>query len=163
MAPVLTALQLVWPSEQDPDPQGDWSDSLWGHEWGKHGTCAGPAPTQYFQSAINLMLQPVLATPSVITSNVGGTFQLADLQSAYNNGQPCPADQKCLMGATCTGGSGNEYLEGVTTCWDTNFKRIVCPSKVIVGSTDCQGPTINLDSFNSQRQKDRKTIKIAAK
>ena len=152
MNPILIELQLVWPSEQDPDPSGDWSNSLWAHEWAKHGTCAGPKPTQYFQSAMNIMTMPYMDTPSVLTSNIGGTFSLSALQSYYTGGAPCTSGQPCLVGTQCTGSSGNEFLDGITTCWDLNFKQISCPAKVIVGKTDCVGPTINLDSFSSKRK-----------
>jgi len=146
MDPILAGLQLVWPSEQDPNPNGDWSNSLWQHEWGKHGTCSGLPVTKYFQAGINLQLTTQLATPTLISSNIGSSISASSLQAAYNNGQPCQQGSSCMVGIDCSGGN----LVSITTCWTPAFAQIPCPSAVI--GNQCSG-TINIESFGSRKAK----------
>lgn len=154
ITPILSELQTFWPSEQNPDPApSDYSNSLWGHEWAKHGTCEGSSPTQYFQKAMGLAQFPTLATPSVLSKNIGGSFALSDLQKYYNDGQACPSGQPCMVGTQCTGSSGSQFLEGITVCLDRTQKRIVCPAKVIIDKQDCSDASISLSSFNDSRRK----------
>jgi ribonuclease T2 len=46
-------MQRYWPTLACPSADGD---KFWGHEWGKHGTCAKSTLDQhsYFLSALNL-------------------------------------------------------------------------------------------------------------
>jgi ribonuclease T2 len=144
MNPILSALQTYWPSEQNPNPNGDWSNSLWQHEWGKHGTCSGLPVTKYFQAGVNLAASATLATPGLITNNIGSTISASALQSAYNNGSPCSPNSDCMVGTSCKSG----YLVGITTCWNKSMQQVICPAATV--GQQCSG-TIKVYGFNSQR------------
>jgi len=151
MESILSELQTYWPSEQDPAPSGDWSSSLWEHEWNKHGTCSGLGVTDYFQHGINIMQQANISTPSVISSNIGGSTTAEAIQSAFNNGSPCGSGA-CLVGVTCSG----SYLEAITTCWSKDLtQQLVCPASVI--GKQCSG-TISIDSFSSSNKRTAKLV-----
>lgn len=153
---LLSSLQTYWPSEQNPDPVGDLSNSLWAHEWAKHGTCSGIDQNTYFNAAMTLIATPEFATPAIVTSNIGGSVNPNDIESAFNNGTPCVAGTPCLVGLTCEGASGSESLSGLQTCWTQDWKQILCPVAVL--GKGCEDSTISIASF-SQVAKKRSEIK----
>jgi len=142
VANLLTELQTYWPNEQDPSG-GNLQSSLWAHEWNKHGTCSGLPQQQYFQQAMQIELS--MPTPSAITGNIGGSLNLSDLAAAYGASQ-CQDGGDCIAGFSCTGQNGQSYLTGITTCWDTNFNQITCPSAVITQDA-CSDSTVYIQSF----------------
>lgn len=136
---LLPELQTYWPNEQDPSG-GTLSSSLWAHEWQKHGTCSNLPQKEYFQQAMDIELG--MPTPSAITNNIGGSAQLSDLYAAYN-ANDCSEGGDCLVGFSCS----DSYLSSVTTCWDTNFSQITCPSAVF--SDACTDSQVSIQSFSS--------------
>lgn len=137
-------LQLYWPNEQDPSG-GDLQNSLWNHEWGKHGTCSGLDQRTYLTTAMQLLQN--LGTPAVIGNNIGNNCQLSDLQAAFG-GSGCTVGSDCIVGFNCANQNGQLYLSGVTTCWDKNFNQITCPAAVL-GSQgrQCTASTVYIQSF----------------
>jgi len=141
-AALLPLWETYWPNEEDPTG-GDLNNSLWNHEWGKHGTCSGLPQKQYFTEAMNIELS--MGTTSVITNNIGSSCALADLFSAYG-ASSCQSGGDCLVGFTCVNQNGQMYLSEVTTCWDTTFAQITCPSAVFTGK-QCTDDNVYIQSF----------------
>jgi len=152
MDPILSQLQTYWPSEQDPSPSGDWSDSLWAHEWARHGTCAGLPVAPYFELGMSLALMPSVATPSIITNNMGGSVSKSDLINYFTGGQGCSSGNGCLVNLQCQNSGSKEFFQGIETCWTMNSTQIVCPQAVI-GKSTCTKTTISIDSFNNNKNR----------
>jgi len=129
-----------WPNEEDPQPT-KVTDSLWDHEWNKHGTCSGLAQKDYFNSGISVDF--TLGTPSLITDNVGGSVSVSQLESVYN-GSPCPRGGACKVVVGCTDGE----LSDITTCWDKDLNQMVCPAEVVSTDNQCTDSTVNILSFD---------------
>jgi ribonuclease T2 len=143
-AELMTEFQTYWPNEEDPSG-GDLSNSLWNHEWGKHGTCSGLDQKTYFSTAMNVELS--MPTPDVITQNIGNSCALSDLQAAYG-AQQCDEGGDCIAGFNCQSQNGQLYLAGVTTCWDTTFTQITCPAAVLSSQgKQCTDSTVYIQSF----------------
>jgi len=129
MRALANDLKTFWPNEQDPNPT-EYSQSLWQHEWNKHGTCAGIDQQAYF-SGVMRAVYPQVATPAVISSHIGGVVTKAALQASYSK----------VVKFQCTG----TYLASVESCFNKNLGWIDCPAS---GGTDsCKGPNINIASF----------------
>lgn len=124
---LLPELQLYWPNEQDPSG-GDLAGSLWGHEWGKHGTCSGLPQRTYLETAMALQLG--MPTPPAITNNIGGSVSLSELKAAFN-ATSCRSGGECMVGFSCTKQNGGLYLNAVTTCFDLHFNQIPCSASVL--------------------------------
>jgi len=137
--PILSQLQQYWPNEQDPSGN-QLSSSLWQHEWAKHGTCSGLDPDTYFRSAMKV--EQIIGTLPVISQNIGGSVSRAQLESAYNNGSPCPTGGPCMVQINCDSGS---ILSGVTTCWSKSLQQMECPGSFL-GTPPC-GTHITIPSF----------------
>jgi len=134
-------LHQYWPDEQAQP--GYNTSSFWAHEWGKHGTCSGLDQFTYFSAAIEV--ETTIGTPSIVTSNAGGSIALADLYTAYGV-SPCDpsSGSGCMVSADCDKDSGG--LNTITTCWDKNsLQQIECPSEVVQGDR-CPDP-LNIASF----------------
>ena len=141
---LMPEFQRYWPNEQDPSG-GDLADSLWNHEWGKHGTCSGMAQKDYFQQAMEIQLG--MPTPDAITQNIGSSVSLSDLQSAYQ-AEDCSEGGDCIVGFNCQSQNGQLYLAGITTCWDPNFTQITCPAAVLSSQgKQCTKDTVYIQSF----------------
>jgi len=139
---LLPALQTYWPNEQDPSGS-DLSNSLWAHEWTKHGTCSGLDQRTYFTQAMNIEISS--PTAAAISNNVGGTAYLSDLKDAYRMNR-CSSGSDCWTGLSCSGSGSDQQLTGITTCWDTSFQQIICPAMSISGQ-QCTSEQINIPSF----------------
>jgi len=137
-----TELWEFWPNEEDPQPT-KVADSLWDHEWNKHGTCSGLAQKTYFTSALSVDFQ--LGTPSLITDNVGGSISLSQLETVYN-GSPCQQNSACKVVVSCQSGS---TLSDITTCWSKSLTQIECPAEVATDNSACSSSTIDIASFSS--------------
>jgi len=138
-----TQLFTYWPNEQDPNPS-KVSDSLWDHEWGKHGTCSGMAQLNYFKAAMNVDM--MLGTPSLITANIGGTVKLAALETVYNQ-KPCVSGQSCMVVVTCDSSS---TFSGIATCWKKDgVTQMACPVAVMTSNDQCSASTISIVGFGS--------------
>jgi len=125
-----------WPNVQEEEGSADY-DSFWEHEWTKHGTCSGLDQTTYFNSTINLIR--LFGTPSVVSSNVGGTVSASSIRDALGG-----ADHAALQ---CNGG---KYLSGVFTCWSQvngiPGTQQVCPTDV-QGEDTCTSSDVEIASF----------------
>ena len=140
--PLLTQLQRYWPNEQSPSGQ-PLQNTLWYHEYAKHGTCSGLPQSDYLQLAFTLM--QALPTKPIVTDNIGGTVQLDELESAYNNGQPCAADS-CMVWVQCSGA----YLTELHTCWSQSGQQVVCPTLVVSEKSQCKSGAIKISAFSGQ-------------
>jgi ribonuclease I len=67
-------LLTYWPNEQEPSPSSPYLKTLWDHEWGKHGTCAGGDQNNYFGQVLHTVY-PQVPTPQVLMNNIGGSVQ----------------------------------------------------------------------------------------
>jgi len=144
----LTDLQLLWPNEQSPSGK-PLDESLWSHEWSKHGTCTGLKQSDFF--ALALRLGRAMSTPDIITKSIGKSVKLTDLQAAYNN-------QAYFL---CSGA----FLTEVHTCFAVNqaayrhdvhvddreferlFAQVDCPENVGDDSSICKADTIKISAF----------------
>lgn len=125
-----------WPDAQYDETDPNY-DSFWEHEWTKHGTCTGLPQQSYFQYTIDLLNS--FPTPSLVSNNVGGSVNAADLRNAM--GGATYASLQCNSG---------EYLSGVYTCWSESdgkpLKQIECPSDVQKEDT-CTTTSVVVRSF----------------
>lgn len=132
-------MHQYWPDEQAQP--GYNTSSFWAHEWGKHGTCSGLDQYTYFSSA--LRVEKTIGTPSIITSNAGGSAALADVYSAYG-ADVCDGSSPCTVSLDCDKDSGG--LNTVTTCWEKGtLAQIPCPVEVIQNN-NCPDP-VSIASF----------------
>lgn len=127
-----------WPNEQDPSGS-NLGNSLWNHEWGKHGTCSGLSQNDYFTSAFTVSSQ--MPTADAIVNNIGGSTTTQAILRFY--GATCTAGNDCVVGLAC---DNSNNLSGITTCWNKNLQQIVCPSAVI-GQGQCSDGTVGITSF----------------
>jgi ribonuclease T2 len=140
-AALYDPLHKYWPDENAAGfPNYDHSKLL-EHEWNKHGTCAGLDQSSYYTAAMNISV--ALGTPDIISNNVGGTVQLADLYSAFG-AQPCVVGFACDISIDCM----NNGLMATTTCWKKDLSgRMTCPGAVIT-KANCPD-TVQITGFNS--------------
>jgi len=112
---------------------------------GKHGTCSGLDQKTYFETAMNVEIS--MPTPSAITDNIGGTVSFSTLQRAFN-ATGCGSSDDCWTGFTCDSQDSDQYLSGITTCWDPDLNQIICPNAVLQSQgTMCSHSTIYIQSF----------------
>jgi ribonuclease I len=109
----------------------------------QHGTCSGLDQRTYLTQAMNIEISS--PTPSVISSNVGGSVALSDLRSAFRMSR-CGAGSDCWTGLSCSGSGDGQQLTGITTCWSTSFEQIICPAMSLSGQ-QCSSSQINIPSF----------------
>jgi len=126
-----------WPNMQAEEGSSDY-DSFWEHEWTKHGTCSPLAQTTFFNTTMNL--DASYGTPSLVTSNIGGSVSASDLRNAMGG-----ADNMALL---CENG---KYLSGAYSCWsmDSNGypdSLTTCPSDV-QGEDTCTSSTVQIPEF----------------
>jgi len=141
---LLPSLQEYWPNEQDPSGR-DLKNSLWAHEWSKHGTCSGMIQRTYFISAMQAQLD--LPTPRAISDNVGSAASLAEIKQYYK-ADNCSPKGDCPAAFQCTKYNGQQYLSGVTTCLDRKLNRITCPAAVVTSQGGlCTDEKIYIQSF----------------
>ena len=92
----------------------------------------------YFASTIALLQK--FGTPSVVSSNVGGSVSKSSLQAGFGGSN--------YVSLQCSGG---QYLTEARTCWSkdaNNFPvaQIACPSSVLSQDT-CSKSTIIIEAF----------------
>ena len=126
-----------WPNVQSATTDSDYEE-FWEHEWTKHGTCSGMTQTNWFNATMNL--GAFYPTPSLVTSNIGGTVSASDLRDAMGG-----ADKVSLQ---CDSG---EYLAGAFSCWSMGSGNapetlITCPTDV-QGEDTCTSATLQVPSF----------------
>lgn len=141
---LLPQLQEYWANEQDPSGK-DLQNSLWGHEWSKHGTCAALTQHDYFDIAMRLQL--TMPTPTLIHHNLGGRVSLVELKKAF--GIPsCVHGEPCAVGFQCKKTNGQLYLAGVTTCFNRSFQRILCSKQTLASQgQQCTEEWVYINSF----------------
>lgn len=130
---VIEDMRSYWPDESASGWPDYTSSSWYGHEWSTHGTCSGLDQETYWSDTIH-RVHLNIPTPEIIANNTGHMVSLADIQSAYNNGEPCQARQPCMVAVSCD--SGN-YLSAIISCWTRSYEQIACPTSVLSGSATC--------------------------
>ncbi|OQR95664.1 hypothetical protein THRCLA_22089 [Thraustotheca clavata] len=125
-----------------PDVKTNYGTTFISNEWSKHGTCSGMKQLDYVKATIKLEVQ--LGTPSIITSNVGGSAVGTQVRDAYGGSN---------MVALVCGGSG--ALSEVRTCYKNSGSgpgsRITCP-QIILNEDNCAkkaGKKISIYSFSN--------------
>jgi len=126
----MNDLQTYWPNEQDPNPASPYSNTLWQHEWAKHGTCAGSEQATYFSSTMKAVY-PQMQTPQVLMKNVGGQVSKSELVRSFSK----------IVKTQCASG----YLSSIQSCFNKNYVQIDCPASG--GQDTCTGATINIRKF----------------
>jgi len=99
--------------------------NLEGHEWRKHGTCAGLDQNAYF-AAVVAVAAKVPAQP-IPADKIGQEVYVSELRTWW--GEPRAA-------FLCDHRNGRQFLSGVRTCWerDEDMKpgaRFECPGNVV--------------------------------
>ena len=133
----MSTMTKYWPNIKDSESSSDY-DEFWEHEWTKHGTCSQLAQTDYFNTTITLVES--FGTPSIVTSNVGGSVSASSLRSAFGG------TTKGIL--QCDSGS---FLSGVFTCWSMDSSghpstQMACPQDV-QGEDTCSAETIKISAF----------------
>jgi len=149
MLPIMDDLRTYW---QDVELRGV-NDSLWSHEWKKHGTCATldtnnttmSSQTEYFRTGCKLAAEnPV--TEWLSTNNVS-----PDDTKKYTTDQVW----KAVLSATghrphidCIKIDGEAYITEVKVCYDKALKRVDCDRIVSFKTADnMMGTCLRYDSF----------------
>ncbi|TMW61526.1 hypothetical protein Poli38472_012717 [Pythium oligandrum] len=134
---IQTLLQF-WPNVKVSASSPDYPE-FWKHEWMRHGTCSGLEQVEYFTSAINIIRNDTLSTPSVIQENVGKSLPADKVRAAYAD---TPVALKCDHGGV---------LSQVFSCWGKDAQhrptaRQPCPEHILSEDT-CTKGTILIPAF----------------
>ena len=108
---------------------------------------------------MSLALMPSVATPNFVVSNIGGSVNTTDLINYFTQNQGCSDGNGCLVNLQCQNRNGDDYFLGIETCWTKDSTQIVCPQEVL-GNPTCTQDTVNIDSFNNNKNINKK-VKIA--
>jgi len=97
------------------------------HEWSKHGTCTGWSAQHYFETIVKLNEQ--LATPPIITNNLGKTVSYQALLRAYGGNAR-------HVFFSCDRIHKKQYLSQILTLWDKKLSPLSLPHYQAI--TPCQ-------------------------
>jgi len=147
LEPVMDDMNLYWPDVE----MRDVPDSLWKHEWEKHGTCAAQLPetsseVAYFSKGVEL------AKENQITSwlAVGGVFPSSDTK--YSMETAWDAVMNGTGGVRphidCISIDGQAYISEIKVCYTKNFTRINCDGIKGTKGGDMMGKCLRYDSFS---------------
>jgi len=115
-------MNKYWPSYKSNVP-------FWGHEYGKHGTCATDIPQlngefKFFNTTLGLRATHDIGTAlskAGITPSKTAKYTAAQIRTAL---QSTGAGNQPLLG--CINSSGNQYLHEVSFCLDKTLKTTQC-------------------------------------
>jgi len=150
MDPIMDDMHRYWP---DVEMRGV-TDSLWSHEWVKHGTCACmntltsmKTQTEYFEAGVRLAevntVTLWLAEAGVVPSDTE-PYKTSDVWDAVMKGNKGFRPQ-----IECLNIHGQAYITEVKVCYDKNLTRVDCDG--IVASKQVEsgmlGSCLRYDSF----------------
>eukprot|EP00092_Neocalanus_flemingeri_P040408 GFUD01044007.1.p1 GENE.GFUD01044007.1~~GFUD01044007.1.p1 ORF type:complete len:302 (-),score=59.61 GFUD01044007.1:257-1162(-) len=125
LKPIMTDMSLYWPDVE----MRDQPDSLWTHEWTKHGTCAAQLPetnseVAYFSKGCELAqenrITDWLETAGVVPSN-DATYSLEDVWDAVMKGTGGMRPH-----IDCVKIDGQVFISEIKVCYSKNFSRVNC-------------------------------------
>jgi len=148
LEPIMDDMQLYWPDVEVRDVP----DSLWAHEWSKHGTCAAQLPetsseVAYFNKGCELAKENPITewlTVAGIVPQDSNTHILEKVWDAVMNGTGGFRPH-----VDCIRIENKAYLSEIKVCYSKNFTRVNCDGiKAIGGSSgDMMGKCLRYDSF----------------
>ena len=84
LEPIKTQMETYWPNLEE----GRGEDSLWQHEWQKHGTCTKTKQIDYFNSTLSLFkmfqIYEWLKESNILPSNEK-TYEVSDIKKVLSN------------------------------------------------------------------------------
>lgn len=135
IAPVMSDLQTVWPSEEAPSGE-PLTKSLWFHEVNKHGSCSGESIVQYLTDV--LALSHLMETPMLLHQNIGGVVSLKQLAESYTRNSVVFA---------CT----DKAVAEVRTCMNKELTSFIeCPDTVTKDKDVCRSDVVEVPAFPSK-------------
>eukprot|EP00092_Neocalanus_flemingeri_P070377 GFUD01086382.1.p1 GENE.GFUD01086382.1~~GFUD01086382.1.p1 ORF type:complete len:289 (-),score=66.99 GFUD01086382.1:412-1278(-) len=147
LKPIMTDMNLYWPDVE----MRDQPDSLWTHEWTKHGTCAAQLPetnseVAYFSKGCELAqenrITDWLEMAGVVPTN-NASYTLENVWDAVLNGTGGIRPH-----IDCVKIDGQAFISEIKVCYSKNFIRVNCDGiKGGVGG-DMLGKCLRYDSFH---------------
>lgn len=148
LRPIKGNLTIFWP---DVEIREGHIDSLWSHEWTKHGTCAAQLPEldselKYFSKGCELAeANPVttwLHGAGILPNKNGTTYSMKrvwDAVMAGTGGKRPHID--------CEKIEGEVFIKEIKVCFDKNFARIDCDGILNNGSDNMMGTCLRYSDF----------------
>eukprot|EP01096_Ripella_sp_DP13-Kostka_P012727 TRINITY_DN5378_c0_g1_i1.p1 TRINITY_DN5378_c0_g1~~TRINITY_DN5378_c0_g1_i1.p1 ORF type:complete len:314 (-),score=78.98 TRINITY_DN5378_c0_g1_i1:30-938(-) len=121
-------------------------DSLYDHEWPKHGSCTRRTASQYFEDALRLTID--LDEGKLLTESAGSLVDTEKVRKAYGGLEGKALVLKCSKGS----------LQSVSTCWnkrseddDAVGSQVDCPEWMIREEDSCATSQVYVEAFGSCR------------
>jgi len=127
LRPIKANLTVFWP---DVEIRPHKPDSLWQHEWQKHGTCAAQLPSmdselKYFSKGVELAQEnPVtewLHSRGILPNKAGRQFQMREVWEALLEGT-----QGMRPHVDCEEIEGEVFIREIKVCYSKQLQRVHC-------------------------------------
>jgi len=148
LKPIMPEMSLYWP---DVEIRAHQPDSLWTHEWAKHGTCAAqlpdiPTEVAYFNKGCQL------AKENRITDWLEEADVVPTNDETYDIGKVWNAVLKGTGGKRphidCVKIDGQAYISEIKICYSKNFTRVDCDGIKSSEGGDMLGKCLRYSSFS---------------
>jgi len=125
LEPIMDEMNLYWPDVE----MRDVKNSLWDHEWSKHGTCAAQLQNtsteiDYFKMGCNL------AKDNNLTDWLQANGVIPSEHQTYSTKHVWDAVLKGTGGKRphidCVRVDGEAYINEIKVCYDKKFQRVDC-------------------------------------
>jgi len=147
LEPIMPDMSLYWPDVE----MRDVPDSLWDHEWTKHGTCAAQLPetsteVAYFSKGCQLgkenRITEWLAKGGVVPTNEKD-YTIETVWDAVMNGTGGMRPH-----IDCVKIDGQAYISEIKVCYSKNFTRVSCDGIKSSEGGDMMGKCLRYESFS---------------
>jgi len=147
LEPIMDEMNLYWPDVE----MRDVPDSLWKHEWEKHGTCAAQlsetsTELAYFSKGVELSKENKvtewLKKGGVVPSD-DASYSMETVWDAVLNGT-----KGYRPHIDCKSIDGKAFINEIKVCYTKNFTRVNCDGIKATEGGDMMGTCLRYDSFS---------------